>query len=235
MDENKADTDSIVHQRKIRSFVKRTGRQTELQKYALGKYWSEFGLEYADAELNLPALFPGASAIKLEIGFGNGDTLVEMARLDASSAYIGIEVHTPGVGNCLNGIHECQLSNLRLISHDAIEVLESMIPAASIEAVFLFFPDPWHKQRHKKRRIVNSVFKDLLCKVMKPGAILHMATDWQDYAEHMAREMFADSRFQNLGNELGYCEKPDYRPITKFERRGQRLGHAVWDLLFKKV
>ncbi len=220
--------------RTVRSFVKRTGRQSDRQKQALQLYWPQYGISYDDTLLDFDKTFPGFSDIKLEIGFGNGESLVQMAKQDETSAFIGIEVHTPGVGNCLNLIHENQLSNLHLMTHDAIEVLQSMIPENSLSAVFLFFPDPWHKKRHNKRRIVNKVFRDLLVKVLKPGAVLHMATDWQDYAEHMAKEMLADSRFQNLGNDQGYCEKPDYRPTTKFERRGHRLGHGVWDLMFNK-
>lgn len=226
---------SQVHRRTIRSFVKRTGRMTESQKNALEHYWPLYGLEFqADCPLDFAQLFPAQCGVKLEIGFGNGESLVQMAKMDDAYGYIGIEVHTPGVGHCLKHIHDEQLKNLRLISHDAIEVLESMIPAESIDRVFLFFPDPWHKKRHHKRRIVNSAFKNLLIKVMKPGAVLHMATDWQDYAQYMAEEMLADLRFQNLGNESGFSDKPDYRPTTRFERRGKRLGHGVWDLLFTK-
>ncbi len=224
------------HKRAIRSFVKRTGRKTESQKNALEHYWPKYGLEFqADIQLDFKQIFPAQSGVKLEIGFGNGETFVEMAEQDEAYGYIGIEVHTPGVGQCLKLTHDAQLKNLRIISHDAIEVLESMVPAESIDRVFLFFPDPWHKKRHNKRRIVNDAFKNLLIKVMRPGAVLHMATDWQNYAEHMAAEMLADSRFQNMGDELGFSEKPGYRPETKFERRGLKLGHGVWDLLFKKI
>jgi len=189
-------TQSLEHHRTIRSFVKRTGRKTQSQKHALEHFWPLYGLQYRNAtQLDFDKLFPDRSGVKLEIGFGNGDSLVHMAKMDESNGYIGIEVHTPGVGHCLNLIHDEQLENLKLISHDAIEVLETMIPVASIDRVFLFFPDPWHKKRHHKRRIVNETFKKLLFKVMKPGAVLHMATDWQDYAEHMAQELLADSRF----------------------------------------
>jgi len=223
-----------IHKRSIRSFVKRTGRLTVGQQHALDHYWSNYGIEFQpDQLIDLTQLFPGLDCFKLEIGFGNGDSLVEMAAQDPDCGYIGIEVHTPGVGHCLNQIHQHKLKNLKLISHDAIEVLESMIPAGSLDRVFLFFPDPWHKKRHHKRRIVKQQFRDLLVKVLKPGAVLHMATDWQDYAEHMAADLFSDPRFRNLGDESGYSQKPDYRPITKFERRGQRLGHGVWDLQFK--
>jgi len=225
-----------LRNRAIRSFVKRTGRKTESQRTALELYWPVYGIEFqADTRLDFEQLFPAQSGVKLEIGFGNGETLAQMAEQDEAHGYLGIEVHTPGVGQCLKLTHDAQLENLRLISHDAIEVLKSMIPEQSVDGVFLFFPDPWHKTRHYKRRIVNDVFKDLLIKVMKPGAVLHMATDWQDYARHMAKEMLADSRFQNLGDDKGFSEKPDYRPETKFERRGLKLGHGVWDLLFKKI
>jgi tRNA (guanine-N7-)-methyltransferase len=189
----------------------------------------------ADQVLVFDQLFPGHSCIKLEIGFGNGDSLVQMAGGDPDCGYLGIEVHEPGVGHCLKQIHDHGLKNLKLISHDAIDVLERMIPPQSLDRVFLFFPDPWHKKKHHKRRIVNQRFRDLLFQAMKPGAILHMATDWQDYAEHMAEDLFSDGRFRNLGNAKGYSARPDYRPQTKFERRGQRLGHGVWDLLFEKL
>lgn len=227
--------DPDLKKRSIRSFVKRTGRLTAGQKFAMDHYWAEYGLDFnLHDQFKFDQIFPLLKCIKLEIGFGNGDSLVQMAKQDDDCGYIGIEVHDPGVGHCLNLIHEEQLKNLRVISHDAIEVLEHMLPPDSLEGVFLFFPDPWHKKRHRKRRIVNQKFRDLLVKVMKPGAILHMATDWQDYAVHMAEDLFSDDRFENSGNVKGYSEKPAYRPTTKFERRGQKLGHGVWDLLFKK-
>ena len=213
----------------------RTGRKTEGQRYALEHYWPRYGLEFdATTALDFSRLFPNSHGVKLEIGFGMGDSLVQMAQQDSAHGYIGIEVHTPGVGHCLAKLHEAEITNLRLISHDAIEVLESMIPPQSLDAVFLFFPDPWHKQRHHKRRIVNQQFRDLVFRALKPGGVLHMATDWQDYARHMARECCADERFANLGDEQGFSPKPDYRPTTKFERRGERLGHGVWDLLFAR-
>ena len=225
---------STEFKRSIRSFVKRTGRMTHGQRHALEHHWAAYGIDYDPAHrLDLKELFPGLGCFKLEIGFGNGDSLVQMAQADPGCGYLGIEVHEPGVGHCLNQIHEQQLTNLKLMSHDAIEVLQHMLPADCLDHVFLFFPDPWHKKRHHKRRIVNQQFRDLLVKVMQPGAVLHMATDWQHYAEHMADDLMSDARFENLGNGRGYSEKPDYRPETKFERRGQRLGHGVWDLLFR--
>jgi tRNA (guanine-N7-)-methyltransferase len=225
---------STEFKRSIRSFVKRTGRLTSGQRYALDHFWSLYGLDFELGQtLDLATIFPGLNCYKLEIGFGNGDSLVQMAAQDSACGYIGIEVHEPGVGHCLNQIHQQGLKNLKLISHDAIEVLESMIPARCLDRLFLFFPDPWHKKKHHKRRIVNQQFRDLMIVVMKPGAILHMATDWQDYAQHMSEDLYSDNRFKNLGDSSGYSAKPDYRPTTKFERRGQKLGHGVWDLLFK--
>lgn len=224
-----------LHKRSIRSFVKRTGRLTQGQRYALENYRSLYGLDFqAQTRLDFEQIFANSNAVKLEIGFGNGDSLVQMAKQDPDCNYIGIEVHDPGVGHCLNRVHEEGLCNLKLISHDAIEVLKHMIPAGSLDAVFLFFPDPWHKKRHHKRRIVNQQFRDLLVHAMKPGSVLHMATDWLEYAEHMAADLFSDQRFENSGNEQGYSSKPEYRPETRFERRGKRLGHGVWDLLFSR-
>lgn len=227
--------DAEHRRRSIRSFVKRTGRLTKGQKYALEHLWSVYGLDFQPEEVNLAALFANADCIKLEIGFGNGETLVEMASQDPACSYLGIEVHKPGVGHCLQQAQRLELDNLKLIAHDAIEVLEQMIPPASLDRVLLFFPDPWHKKRHHKRRIVNPHFRDLLVRVLKPAGVVHLATDWQDYAEHMAVEFLSDPRFRNLGDQRGYSLKPDYRPQTRFERRGLRLGHGVWDLLFSRA
>lgn len=221
------------HRRSIRSFVKRGGRLTTGQRHALDTLWTDYGMEYDPAKtLDFSTIFPGKERIKLEIGFGNGDSLVEMAASDPDAGYVGIEVHEPGVGHCLQQAELRGVRNLKLMSHDAIEILQQMIPPQSLEGVFLFFPDPWHKKKHHKRRIVNQQFRDLLSRLLKPGGIIHMATDWQDYAEHMLMEMSEDRRFSNLSGEGAYSEKPAYRPETKFERRGQRLGHGVWDLLF---
>jgi len=228
--------ESVSPRRSIRSFVKRSGRLTIGQQEALKKLWPIYGIEYQPAQiLDWQGLCSGFDGLKLEIGFGNGDSLVEMAANDPGYGYIGIEVHEPGVGHCLMKLHEAGVTNLRLISHDAMDVIERMIPDACLDAVFLFFPDPWHKKKHHKRRIVNQAFRDQLVRVLKPDGIVHMATDWQDYALHMAEDMLGDPRFVNMGNESGYVEKPTYRPQTKFETRGLRLGHAVWDLLFRKI
>jgi len=205
---------------------------TTAQKNALKNYWPDYGLEYRQDELGLPKEF---NALKLEIGIGNGDALIHMAAADANSLYLGIEVHEPGIGHCLNLIRQRELANVRLVMHDAVEVLEHMIAPATLDRILLFFPDPWHKKRHHKRRIVNPHFRELVYRALKPGASIHMATDWQDYAESMAAQFLADARFSNEGNAAGYAERPDYRPQTRFEQRGLRLGHGVWDLVFTKT
>ena len=219
------------HARSIRSFVRRRGRMTEAQKNAIRLYWPAYGLEFRQNGLDLPA---GFDALKLEIGIGNGDALLHMAEADSSSLYIGVEVHTPGVGRCLNRIHRMGLTNVRLVMHDAVEVLEHMIAPGTLDRILLFFPDPWHKKRHHKRRIVNQNFRDLVYRGLKPGASIHVATDWQDYAESIASQFLADARFSNDGDANGYAERPDYRPQTRFEQRGLRLGHGVRDLVFSK-
>ena len=205
---------------------------TPSQKNAIESWWSTYGIEFSQEPTVLPA---GFNALKLEIGIGNGDALIHMAAMDASSLYLGVEVHEPGIGRCLNNIHHRELTNVRLLRHDAVEVLESMIPAGSLDRVLLFFPDPWHKKRHHKRRIVNQRFRDLVFEGLKVGASIHMATDWQDYAESIAEQFLQDQRFHNEGDANGYSVCPDYRPPTRFEQRGRRLGHGVWDLMFKKV
>jgi tRNA (guanine-N7-)-methyltransferase len=158
-----------------------------------------------------------------------------MAAADPSSLYLGVEVHEPGIGRCLNNIAQLELNNVRLIMHDAVEVLEYMIAAASLDRLLLFFPDPWHKKRHHKRRIVNQGFRDLVFDRLKPGGSIHIATDWQDYAESIALQFLGDGRFSNQGDSAGFVEPPAYRPLTRFEQRGRRLGHGVWDMVFTKI
>jgi len=217
--------------RSIKSFVQRAGRITPAQKRALETHWRSWGIDFRPGPVELPA---GFDALNLEIGIGNGDALVEMAVRDPRSLYLGIEVHLPGVGRCLNLIEAQGLDNVRLIRHDAIEVLEQMIATASLDRVLLFFPDPWPKKRHHKRRIVNRHFRDLVCGALKPGGEFHAATDWQEYAEWIAAEFLGDPRFVNRGDAEGYCATPAYRPRTRFERRGLALGHPVRDLVFAK-
>ena len=219
----------------IKSYVRRSGRLTPGQKKGLLDYWPLYGINFAPMQIDLDAIAFGFKGLKLEIGFGSGEALISMAKNDPGCLYLGIEVHESGVGRCLNSIHASTMSNVRVFKHDAIEVMQLMLPAQSLDRVFLFFPDPWHKKRHNKRRIVNQRFRDLLARLLKPGACLHIATDWQDYAEHMAVEMLSDSRFENLGDESGYARRPAYRPTTRFENRGVKLGHGVWDLVFENT
>ena len=226
-------TNNDTPTRTIKSYVRRSGRLTPGQKKALGQYWPLYGIDFQLAQIETCQLTGGFVGLKLEIGIGNGDALISMAQNDPQSMYLGVEVHESGVGRCLANIHQQALANVRLIRHDAIEVLQHMLPPRSLDRVFLFFPDPWHKKRHHKRRIVNQRFRDLLSVLLKPGACLHMATDWQEYAEHMAAEFLSDSRYLNTGDTRGYAQRPAYRPATRFENRGLKLGHGVWDLIFE--
>ena len=224
-----------ISRRSIKSYVRRSGRLTPGQKKALAEYWPLYGVDFESSRINLAAITSGFEALNLEIGFGSGEALISMAQNDPKCLYLGIEVHESGVGRCLNSIHDNAISNVRVIKHDAIEVMQQMLASQSLDRVLLFFPDPWHKKRHNKRRIVNQQFRDLLARLLKPGACLHMATDWQDYAEHMVGELLSDPRFKNLGDENGYAIRPAYRPATRFENRGKKLGHEVWDIVFEKL
>ena len=207
--------ESPTYMRRIRSFVLREGRLTKGQQHALDNYWTDYGVDYQPQLLDLPQLFGRDKPRVLEIGFG-------------------MEVHRPGVGACLSDAVAQQVHNLKLFEHDAVEVLEHMIGDNSLDTVQLFFPDPWHKKRHHKRRIVQPQFVQLLRRKLKPGGVFHMATDWENYAEHMLEVMLASEGFSNLSADNSYVERPEHRPLTKFEQRGQRLGHGVWDLMFKK-
>lgn len=221
--------------RRIRSFVKREGRLTAGQERALNELFPRYGLELQDCFLNLDDVFQREAPRILEIGFGNGRSLAEMAANNPAQDYVGIEVHRPGVGNLLLQIEKLDLNNLRVMNDDAVEVLKQTIANDSLDAVYLFFADPWHKKRHHKRRIVQKEFVELLRKKLKVGGVFHMATDWEHYAHHMMNVMNESEGFENTAGKDQYLERPDYRPLTKFEQRGQRLGHGVWDLIFKKV
>ena len=221
--------------RRIRSFVKREGRLTEGQERALNDLFPLYGLELQDTPVNLADVFQRSASTILEIGFGNGTSLSEMAEKNPEQNYIGIEVHRPGVGNLLLQIEKLGLNNLRVMNEDAVDVLNKMISDESLDAVYLFFADPWHKTRHHKRRIVQEAFVQLLRKKLKVNGVFHMATDWEPYAKHMMRVMSASEGYENTAGKDQYLPRPDYRPLTKFEQRGQRLGHGVWDLIFKKV
>jgi len=219
--------------RSIRSYVLRQGRVSDAQRRAVDELLPRFGVPFQRTPLDLDRLFGRAAPKVLEIGFGMGETTAAIAKAHPEIDYLGIEVHTPGVGALLKRVGELGLANLRLVQHDAVEVLEHMLAPASLDAVHLFFPDPWPKKRHHKRRLVQPPFVALLASRMKPGAYLHAATDWEDYAAQMLEVLSAEP---SLGNTCdGYAERPATRPETKFERRGLRLGHRVWDLVFRKA
>ncbi len=220
--------------RRIRSFVRREGRLTKGQERALQELWPVMGVEFRDEMLDLTQLFGRDAPVVLEIGFGMGKSLVEMAAAAPEKNFIGIEVHRPGVGACLSSAQDAGITNLRLFCHDAVEVLGQMIPDQSIDTLQLFFPDPWHKARHHKRRIVQPAFVQMLRPKLKIGGIFHMATDWENYAEHMLEVMQSAEGFVNTVEQGDYAPRPDSRPLTKFEQRGHRLGHGVWDLLFAR-
>ena len=221
--------------RAIRSFVLRQDRLTKGQQRAFDTHWPRLGIAYDAQPLELSGLFGNDNPVFLEIGFGNGESLAEMARQHPERNYIGIEVHGPGVGHLLMKLEEFSCGNVRVCRHDAVEVLRNMVPDASLQGVYLFFPDPWHKKRHHKRRIVQPDFIELIARKIRPGGFFHAATDWENYAEHIL-EVLNGARhlFRNTAGE-GFAPRPDDRPLTKFEQRGLRLGNGVWDLVFERV
>ena len=221
--------------RRIRSFVRRQGRLTKGQQQALDSLWPVMGVEFQPQPVDLTALFGRDAPLVLEIGFGMGASLVAMAASNPHQNFLGIEVHSPGVGACLATAEEAGVSNLRVMCHDAVEVLNLMIPDNSLRMVQLFFPDPWHKARHNKRRIVQVPFAELVMRKLKLGGVFHMATDWEAYAEHMLEVMSSIDGYKNQSESNNYVPRPETRPLTKFEQRGQRLGHGVWDLMFERV
>lgn len=221
--------------RRIRSFVRRQGRLTKGQQHALDNYWPVMGVEYQPEAVDLVSLFGREAPVVLEIGFGMGASLVSMAESNPQQNFLGIEVHSPGVGACLSSAHEAGVENLRVMCHDAVDVLDKMIPDNSLRMVQLFFPDPWHKARHNKRRIVQVPFAELVMRKLKLGGVFHMATDWEAYAEHMLEVMSSIAGYKNQSETQDYVPRPESRPLTKFEQRGQRLGHGVWDLMFERI
>jgi tRNA (guanine-N7-)-methyltransferase len=220
--------------RRIRSFVKREGRLTKGQAKALEDNWPLMGLNHQDGLLDFEKVFGNKHPVVLEIGFGMGKSLVEMAKNAPETNFIGIEVHRPGVGACLMEASEASVTNLRVYEHDAVEVLADCIADGSLAKMQLFFPDPWHKKRHHKRRIVQPEFVESLRAKLKIGGVFHMATDWENYAEHMLEVMTAAVKYSNQSATNDYVPRPDDRPLTKFEQRGHRLGHGVWDLMFAR-
>ena len=223
-----------LQHRRIRSFVLRQGRLTKGQERALETEWPKFGIDYSEEKLDLNAVFAIKESKKiLEIGFGMGESTAKIAQTLPDCDFLAVEVHTPGVGSLLKLAQELALTNIRIIQHDVVEVLENMLPENSLDGVHIFFPDPWHKKRHHKRRLIQAEFVKLLCSKLKTGAYLHVATDWQEYAEWVLEVLNAEPQLKNTA--VDYAEKPSYRPLTKFESRGIKLGHGVWDLVFLKT
>lgn len=221
--------------RTIRSFVKREGKITTGQQNAIDELWATKGVDLGDDGLNLANLFDRDAPCVMEIGFGNGLSLADMAEADPDTNFLGVEVHKPGVGSLLVQIKKRGLENVRVCGEDAVELLKQ-IPENSIDRLQIFFPDPWHKKRHHKRRLIQPQFVEQIITRLKPNGIVHVATDWQNYAEHVLEVLTQNSDLKNLSEETdGYSPKPDYRPETKYERRGLKLGHGVWDILFQKA
>ena len=220
--------------RRVRSFVLRQGRFTPAQQRAFDALWPRFGLDYTGAPRDFDAVFGRTARRVLEIGFGNGEALRFAAARDRERDYIGIEVHAPGVGRLLNALDEDGSDHVRLYHHDAVEVLEHEVADGALDEIRIYFPDPWHKKRHNKRRLLQPAFAALLVKKLAPGGRLHLATDWQDYAEQMWDVLDATPGLRNRAGLRGHVPRPDWRPQTHFETRGQRLGHGVWDLLYDR-
>ncbi len=226
--------DGDLKNRRIRSFVLRQGRVTKGQANALETQWPKHGLEYGLQTIDLNTVFNRTSSKKiLEIGFGMGETTAKIAHTLPDYDFLAAEVHTPGVGALLKLIEEQALTNVRIIQHDVVEVLQNMIADASLDGVHIFFPDPWHKKRHHKRRLIQTEFVKLLCSKLKTGGYLHVATDWQEYAVWVLDVLKVEPQLHNTASD--YAEKPSYRPLTKFENRGIKLGHGVWDLVFTRI
>jgi tRNA (guanine-N7-)-methyltransferase len=220
--------------RAIRSFVRREGRITEAQKRALEELLPRYGVAPGEAPLDFVALFGRDAPVHVEIGFGNGEALAAMASAHPENNYLGIEVHRPGVGALLRRLEAEGLANVRVASTDAKELLARRIAEGSLSAVYIFFPDPWHKQRHHKRRLVQAEFVALLARKLKPGGLLHLATDWEDYAQHMLAVLAGTAAFENTAEPGSFTPRPESRTLTRFERRGHRLGHGVRDLVFRR-
>ena len=227
--------DDSKRRRPIRSFVRRAGRLTPSQARALHELWPEWGIEFSPAPLDLDALFGRQAPRVLEIGFGNGETLVAQAAEHPERDFIGIEVHAPGVGHCLIALRDAGIANLRLIAHDAIEVLQQQIPPASLQRINLYFPDPWPKKRHHKRRLLQPAFVELCAGRLASGGSLHMATDWANYAEQIDAVMTAAGAFACAERREHDGDAPLDRPVTKFERRGLGKGHRIWDWRFERT
>jgi tRNA (guanine-N7-)-methyltransferase len=225
---------AIEHPRSIRSFVMRGGRITEAQQRALDSLWPQYGIAFEPAPLDLDAAFGRCAPVTLEIGFGNGDNLAAQAQRHPERNYLGIEVHRPGVGRLLLGLEEQRLPHVRIICHDAVEVLAQQIAAQTLDEVLILFPDPWPKKRHHKRRLVQAAFVELVTDRLRAGGVLRFATDWQPYADVALEVLNANPHLRNLAQDGRFVPRPAERTPTRFEKRGERLGHDVWDLAFER-
>jgi tRNA (guanine-N7-)-methyltransferase len=225
----------VEHSRTIRSFVTRAGRITEAQQRALEESWPKYGVEFDGTQtLDLDALFGRRASRVVEIGFGNGENLAALAAAHPERDYLGIEVHRAGVGRLMLACETTPLTNVRIACHDAVEVLEHQLPRESLDEILILFPDPWHKKRHHKRRLIQPPFVELALSRLKVGGVLRLATDWEPYAVQMLEVLSANPALENLSPDHGYIEKTSERITTRFEKRGQRLGHGVWDLAFRR-
>lgn len=224
----------MQRQRRIRSFVLRAGRTTPAQARALALLWPAYGIELSETALDLDARFGRSAPRCLEIGFGAGEVIGTLAKNNPHNDYLGVEVHRSGIGRLLLRAQSEALSNLRIICDDAVDVLHHHTPDESFDEVLIFFPDPWHKKRHQKRRLIDARFISTVAAKLRSGGVLRLATDWQDYAEQMLAVCNANPDLRSLSGDLAYVARPDFRPATRFERRGERLGHGVWDLAYIK-
>ena len=220
--------------RNIRSFVLRKGRLTVAQQHALDELWPHYGIERSETVLDFEDHFERSADVIVEIGFGNGDSTWQMAQHEADKNFVGIEVHEPGVGQLLMALEQNAIENVRVACEDAVPFFENRIATASLADVRIYFADPWPKKRHHKRRIIQTDFVNELARCLSKGGLLHLATDWQPYAEHVLQVMQSSTDFKNLSETGDYCERPDWRPRTKYEARGERLGHEVRDLLYQR-
>ncbi len=226
-------SEESVKPRAIRSFVRREGKLTKGQENALATVWPQFGVPFDQDEVDFAELFGRQANTVLEIGFGNGLSLADMAQAAPETNFFGVEVHRPGVGSLLVQLNKRAITNVRVSQHDAVDVLKYQIADASLHRLQIFFPDPWHKKRHNKRRLINADFVQLALAKLAPGGHVHVATDWEPYASQVLEEFSASAGLQNTAE--GYSPKPDYRPTTKYEQRGIRHGHGVHDLVFQKI
>jgi len=233
IDSEAGDNNAKQDHRPIRSYVIRASRYTDAQKVAIDQHWDDYVIAYEARLFSSEELFGNSNPLTVEIGFGMGDSLLEMAAANPQLNFLGIEVHKPGVGKLLHGVVEQNLSNVKVFCHDAKEILAHCLEPASIARLLIFFPDPWHKKRHNKRRLVQTDFITQQLPLLADGGRIHLATDWEPYAEHMVEAMEAVEGIENLNGIGQFWQQPD-RPETKFERRGIRLGHGVWDLLYQK-